>query len=134
MRLRLLFSVLALSCIGWSGTFDQPLSKKVVDLGRSESSPGRRAKVTCYFFPHFMVKEVDMGEKGAERLAIVPIAGYLSLGKCTKSQDPGEKVVKPDDWGGYFKRLKDNFVCFDADDGMNSGMPFAVFDAATGKK
>ncbi|HJX83395.1 MAG TPA: hypothetical protein VJ723_03530, partial [Candidatus Angelobacter sp.] len=83
MRLRLLLAVLALSCVSslsWAGTFDLPLSKKVVDLGRSESSPGRRAKVTCYFFAHFMVKEVDMGEKGADRLAIVPI----EKGKTTR--------------------------------------------------
>ena len=93
MRLRLFLCVLALSCIGWAGTFDQPLSKKVVDLGRSESSPGRRAKVTCYFFPHFMVKEVDLGEKGSDRLAIVPVVKGKPT-KCTKSQDPVEKVVK----------------------------------------
>ncbi len=133
MRLRLFLCVLALSCIGWAGTFDQPLSKKVVDLGRSESSPGRRAKVTCYFFPHFMVKEVDLGEKGSDRLAIVPVVKGKPT-KCTKSQDPVEKVVKADDWAGYFKGVKGNFVFFDADDGMNSGMPFAVYDAESGKK
>jgi hypothetical protein len=131
--LRLVLSVWALSCFSWAGTFDLPVSKKTVQLGRSESSSGRRAKVTCYFFARFMVKEVDMGEKGADRLAIVPII-QGKITRCTKSQDPSEKVVKPDDWAGYFKGVKGNFVFFDADDGMNGGMPFAVYDAETVKK
>jgi hypothetical protein len=139
VRLRLLLTVSALSCLSslsslsWAGTFDLPLAKKIVDLGRSESSPERRAKVTCYFFARFMVKEVDMGEKGSDRLAIVPIVeGKIT--RCTKSQDPAEKIVKPDDWAGYFKGVKGNFVFFDADDGMNGGIPFAVYDAESGKK
>ena len=133
MRLRLLLCVLALSCVSWAGTFDLPLSKKVVDLGRSEFSPGRHAKVTCYFFARFMIKEVDMGEKGSDRLAIIPIVkGKIT--KCTKSQDPSEKVVNANEWAGYFKGVKGNFVFFDSDDSMNGGMPFAVYDGDTAKK
>src|SRR5260370_28648838 len=133
VRLRFLLTILAISCLSslsslsWGGPFTTPLSKKVVNLARSESLPGRRAKVTCYFFAHFMVKEVDLGEKGADRLAIVPVEKGKTT-RCTKSQDPAEKVVKADEWSGYFKGVKDNFVFFNADDGMNGGMPFAVYD------
>jgi hypothetical protein len=72
VALRLLVAVLALHSFAWAGSFDQPVFKRTVDLGPSKSSPGARGKVTCYFFSSFMIKEVDMAEKGAARLAIVP--------------------------------------------------------------
>lgn len=135
MPLRLLFNILVLSslvCAAHAASFDTPTFKKTVDLGPSRSSPGTRSKVTCYFFPHFMVKEVDMGEKGAQRLAIV-------LGKskdhiCSRLRDPGEKVINSDDWSGYFKGVKGDLVFFDADDGVNGGLGFAVYDSKTLKK
>jgi hypothetical protein len=133
--LRHLFGVFAwISLILTAGaaSFDTPTFKKTVDLGPSKSSPGARAKVTCYFFPHFMVKEVDRGEKGAERLAIVP--GKDKAHTCSRLRDPGEKAVNPDDWSGYFKGVKGDLVFFDADDGVNGGMGFAVYDSRTMQK
>jgi hypothetical protein len=88
--------------------------------------------VTCYFFSHFMVKEVDMGEKGAQRLAVVPGKGKDHI--CSRLRDPGEKVVNSDDWSGYFKGVKGDLVFFDADDGVNGGLGFAVYDSKTLKK
>jgi hypothetical protein len=121
--------------VSFSGasSFDKPLHKKTLDLGPSKFSSGTQAKVTCYFFPHFMVKEVDLGEKGASRLAIVPIAKGDAL-KCTRSREKTEKVVNPSDWSGYFKGAKNDLVFFDADDGVNGGMGFAIYNAKTGKK
>jgi hypothetical protein len=131
--LRILFSFLALTSLAWAGSFDQPVAKKTVDLGPSKSSPGSRAKVTCYFFSSFMVKEVDMGEKGADRLAVVPITRSKTH-TCTRLRDPGERVVNPDDWTGYFKGVKGGLVFFDADDGVNGGIGFAVYDSKTMNK
>jgi hypothetical protein len=130
--LRLLFSILVFSSLAFAGTFDKPLSKKVVDLSRSRPKPQDqiRAKVTCYYFPGFMVKEVDMGEKGAERLAIVP--GSSASAPCTRARSQTEKVIK--DWSGYVKGVKGNLVFFDADDGWNGGMGFVVYDAKTMKR
>jgi hypothetical protein len=140
VALRLLFSIFALSALGFAGTFDKPASKRVVDLGPSPSnSPGRnakdqvRAKVSCYYFAGFMVKEVDMGEKGAERLAIVPIHKNTPH-ICSRMRDPGEKEINSDDWSGYFMGVKGHLVFFSADDGWNGGMGFAIFDSRTGKK
>jgi hypothetical protein len=130
--LRLLVAVLALHSLAWAGSFDQPVFKKTVDLGPSKSSSGARAKVTCYFFSSFMVKEVDMAEKGAARLAIVP--GKIKDHTCTRLLDGGEKEINSDEWSGYFKGVKGDLVFFDADDGVNGGMGFAVFNAKTGKK
>lgn len=133
MLLRLMFSVLALGTIAHAGSFDEPVLKKTIDLGPARYSPDARAKVTCYFFHNFMVKEIDLGEKGAERLAIVPGAKN-KMHTCSRMRDEGEKTINPDDWTGYFKGVKGNLVFFDADDGVNGGMGFAVFDAKTGKK
>lgn len=133
MSLRIFASVLALSSLSWAASFDKPHFQKTVDLGASRSSPGARAKVTCYFFSNFLVKEVDMGEKGAERLAIVPAAKGRTR-TCTRLREPGEKDINSDDWTGYFKGVKGNLVFFDADDGVNGGMGFAVYDSKTMKK
>jgi hypothetical protein len=129
---RLLVSFLALTTVAFAGSFDKPRSKKHVDLGPSESNPKTHGKVTCYYYRGFMVKEVDLGEKGAERLAIVP-AGKTAT-PCTRGRSKREKVVNPDEWSGYFKGVKGNLVFFDADDGWNGGMGFAVYDAKTMKK
>ena len=137
MPFRLLVSFLFLTTLAFAGSFDKPLSKKMVDLGPSESNPKThgqkiRGKVTCYYYPGFMVKEVDLGEKGAERLAVVP-AGKTAT-SCTRARGKREKVVNPDEWSGYFKGVKGNLVFFDADDGWNGGMGFVVYDAKTMKK
>jgi hypothetical protein len=134
---RLLLSFLALTTLAFAGSFDKPLSKKSVALGPSESNPkshGKKArgKVTCYYYAGFMVKEVDTGEKGAERLAIVP-AGKTAA-PCVRARTKAENAVNPDEWSGYFKGVKGNLVFFDADDGWNSGMGFVVYDAKTMKK
>jgi hypothetical protein len=135
--LRLLLSVLVFLSIAASvsraGSFDEPVLKKTIDLGPARYNPRKHGKVTCYFFRDFMVKVVDMGEKGAERLAIVP-AGKSKVRTCSRLYEPGEKTINPDDWTGYFRGVKGNFVFFDADDVWNGGMGFAVFDSKTGKK
>jgi hypothetical protein len=129
----LVFSVLAMSSLAWAGSFDKPLQKKTVELGGATSSAPTHAKVTCYLFPTFMVKEVDLGEKGASRLAILP-ASKRNIPACSRLRDQTEKVVNPDDWSGYFKGVRGNLVFFDADDRVNGGMGFAVYDSKTGKK
>jgi hypothetical protein len=133
VHLRLLLIILALVSFSKASSFDKPLQKKIVDLGPSRFSPRSRAKVSCYFYERFMVKEVDMGQKGADRLAIVPVARG-EIAKCTWAREKTEKVVNPKDWTGYFKGAKNDLVYFDADDGLNGGMGFAIYDAKAGKK
>ena len=137
MPLRVLLSILVFLSIAApvarAGSFDEPVLKKTIDLGPARYNPRTHGKVTCYFFRNFMVKELDMGEKGAERLAIVPAAKTKER-TCSHLREPGEKVVNPDDWSGYFMGVKGNLVFFSADDGWNGGMGFAVFDSKTGTK
>jgi hypothetical protein len=133
MPFRWIASVLLLTTCSWAASFDRPLSTKIVDLGPSKYSSGSRARVRCYYFPGFMVKEVDLGEKGAERLAILPGA-KTGVTRCTQARNKSELVVNPDEWSGYFKGVKHGLVFFEADDGVNGGMGFAVYDAKSGKK
>ncbi len=112
------------------------MKKKVVELGPSPSpasSQHEGIKLSCYYFPKFMVKEYDAGEVGAEWLSIAPV-GQGAPPKCTRSHLDGERLVNPDEWSGYFKGVRGNLVFFNAPDGVNGGLPFAVFDATTVKK
>ena len=135
MRFRILATIVAVTSFSWAASFDKPVSKKTVDLGPSKSNPPAQPNpahdmVTCYYYPTFMVKEVDLREKGAERLAVVP-AGKVAP-PCTRTRGTTERVVK--DWSGYFKGVKGNLVFFNADDGWNGGMGFVVYDARTMKR
>jgi hypothetical protein len=134
MLFRRAIILLLLTSCSWAAaaSFDKPLATKTVDLGPSTSTSGARAQLKCYYFPGFMVKEVDLGEKGAAKLAIVPNTKYVP--KCNQTQYKSEMVVHADEWSGHFKGVKNGFVFFDADDGVNGGLGFAVYDARTGKK
>jgi hypothetical protein len=113
--------------------FDKPLKKTVVDLGPSPfymASRHVRNKLTCYYYSTFTIKEYDQGEKGAEWLSIVP-SGQAA---CTRSHREDEKVYVYPEWSGYFRGVKGTVVFFDAPDGTDGGMPFAVFDVRTGRK
>ncbi len=111
--------------------FDAPI--KTMKLTLPANQDGTKPKLTCSIYAHFMVKQVDEGEVGAAQLSIVPLAaGAKSV--CQRKNVPGEKVVNPGDWSGYVKGVKGNYVFFDADDGVNGGLGFAIVAAGTAKK
>lgn len=113
--------------------FDNPLKKTVVDLGPSPFYPTSRnvrKKLTCFYYPIFTVKEYDEGEKGAEWLSVVPSAHAA----CTRTHSKDEKVYVDPEWSGYFWGAKDAVVFFDASDGTDGGLPFAVFDVRIRRK
>ena len=115
-------------------SMDRPMRKQVVELGASPYYPGGKVpiKLSCYFYGTLAVKEYDAGQKGAEWIAIVPIQKDAAPA-CVESHGPGEKVIDGE-WNGYFKGVKGNLVFLDTADGMNLGLPFAVYDSGTGKK
>jgi hypothetical protein len=78
-----------------------------------------------------VVKQIDLGEVDAQQLSIIPKASRDSAGEpvCSRSNLGNEKVVAADDWTGYFKGVKGGYVFFDAGDGWNGGLGFAVFTA-----
>ena len=111
--------------------FDRPLKTQTLTLPANKD--GAKPKLTCSIYAHFMVKQVDEGEVGAAQLSIVPLAADAKP-VCQRKNVPGEKVVNPGDWSGYVKGVKGDYVFFDADDGVNGGLGFAIVAAATAKK
>jgi hypothetical protein len=130
---RLILSLFLLASLSWGETFDKPVRKQRVNLGKAANPLSDRNRVTCYYFPNFMVKEVDVGEVGAERLSIVRVRPQ-STAKCTRARGKEEIVVDPKEWSGYFMGVKSGYVFFSGEDGWNGATPFAIFDSRTGKK
>jgi hypothetical protein len=119
--------------------FDKPLLKTVVDLGKSPyllSGDSNHSTLTCLYFSTFVVKELDMKEKGDEWTAVAPSTPDHRP-PCVQQHGRNEFEIKDADghnWAGYFSGVKGNLVFLDGDDGYNEGMQFGVFDALTGKK
>jgi hypothetical protein len=108
--------------------FDEPLTVDNTPLPKDKANPDAQPVVNCYRFAGFMVKEVDLGEVGAESLAITrPDAA------CERAAGKDDKPVK-DDNAGYFFGAKGNLVFFQAEDGNNGGLPFVAFDTGTMKR
>jgi hypothetical protein len=104
--------------------FDQPQDKK--EQVFPETKDSNKTTLTCLYYPAFMVKQIDEGEIGAYELAIIP--GDRGKPPCQRDKIAGEHAVDPKDWSGYFKGVKGAYVLFDADDGVNDALGFAVFD------
>lgn len=107
--------------------FDQPIAIDNVDLPPNKGNPDARPGVNCYRFKGFMVKEVDLGEVGAEKLAILP-----ENAECVREDAAEKKVTDP--VAGYFLGAKGDLAFFQAPDGFNGGMPYVVIDTRTMKK
>ena len=106
--------------------FDKPIKTDVVKLPKNPELPDNEPSITCDRYAGYMVKQIDMGELGAAKLAILPADA------ACEETTAGEKVIK-DDMVGYFMGAKGNFVVFSASDGFNGGLPVVVMDAATQK-
>lgn len=114
--------------------FDKPLQEKHVPLPKDPDNPQSRPMLSCFYYPHFMVKQVDLGEEGAEQLSILPLSKGQAEPSCRRANAKDEMVIDSRAWSGYFKGVMGNFVFFDADDGVNGGSGFAVFSGADGGK
>ncbi len=140
---RLLIAVVFGTGISCAQSFDKPLKKRVIDLGQSKllmSNDHRDVTVTCWYYPHFMVKEEsDPGNKGAVRIALAPfLPGHFP--KCLRANQTNEAGFKVWDaeskfflaWDGYFAGVKHDLVFLEGSDGDSlSGRPFTVFKGNT---
>lgn len=133
MKLGIFLLLFMMNALAYA-SFDVPLEIKHVDLGPSKTSPSSRDEVTCFYFDKFMVKQIDLSEKGAAQLSILRFSKNAKRPACQKKNVTQEMIVDSEGWIGYFKGVKSHYVFFDADDGWNGAMSFAVFDANTGKK
>ena len=105
--------------------FDNPVPKK--EYVFPETKDTNKTTLTCFYYFNFMVKQIDEGEVGSFQLSIV-VTGDRYSAPCQRDNLPNEHIVDPKDWTGYFKGVKGDYVLFDADDGVNDAMGFAVFD------
>lgn len=121
-------------CLAAQPLYDKPARVQHLPLPADPQNPQAKAVLSCFYFRHFMVKQVDLGELGAEQLSILPIEAGNQAPVCQHDNAADEKVVSPDDWSGYFDGVRGNYVFFSAEDGWNDGLGFAVFTAADAKK
>jgi hypothetical protein len=116
-----------------AGAFDKPSQVVKIPLAADPLNPQSKPMLSCFYFGGFAVKQIDRGEIGAERLSIVPIAATGEKPACAEAKAGSEIVIDSAEWSGYFKGVKGDYVFFDAADGWNGGVGFAVF-ATSGKK
>ncbi len=117
-----------------AGLFDKPAKAVKVPLAADPQNPQSKPMLSCFYFRGFAVKQIDRGEIGAEQLSIVPLDAGREPYTCREANAEGERVVDVKDWSGYFKGVKGGYVFFDADDGVNGGLGFAIYGASEGKK
>jgi hypothetical protein len=109
--------------------YDKPVKTVRLPLPRDPQNPTDKTELTCVYYPHFMVKQIDLGEEGASQLSIVPGAAPA----CQRANIASEITIKSEDWSGYLGGAKGNYVFFTAEDGWNGGQGFALF-TSDGKK
>lgn len=121
-------AISAQAATGPDAYFDKPVKTVRLPLPKDPDNPTAKTELTCVYYPHFVVKQIDLGEEGADQLSILPGAPA-----CQRANIAGEIVIKADDWSGYLGGAKGKYVFFSAEDGWNGGQSFAMF-SADGKK
>ncbi|WP_438748970.1 hypothetical protein [Pararhizobium sp. O133] len=104
--------------------FDKPVATETIKLAADPQNPSAEPKVTCSRYTDFMVKQVDLGEVGAEKLVL-----QAADAPCERD-GAGEQVIR-DDIAGYFLGVSASYVFFQAADGWNGGLSFVVYDSGT---
>jgi hypothetical protein len=108
-----------------SGPFDSPLKVRNVRLAADPQNPKARRQLTCFYYRSIVIKQVDYGEVGADRLALLPVLSRNAT-QCHEDREALEYVIPPDTWSGYFRGVKADYAFFDAPDGINGGLGFMV--------
>ncbi len=103
--------------------FDAPTRIDEVGLPVDPANPDTKRRIRCYRYPDFAVKEVDYGEKGAQKLAVI------AAGDACREEGADDRI--PAGFEGYYLGAKGDFLFFTASDGWNGAMPFYVHDAKT---
>jgi len=114
--------------------FDKPVKTMKTPLAADPLNPQAKPMLSCFYYPGFVVKQIDRGEVGAEQLSILPLGAGRAAYECREANAEGEAVIDVKDWSGYFKGVKGAYVFFDAADGTNGGLGFAVFSAPGAQK
>ena len=108
-----------------ASVFDAPLQTRHVRLPLDPQNPKAKRQVSCFYYRSIVVKQVDYGEVGAERLALLPVVSGNAR-PCRAVSEANEHVISSDSWSGYFKGVKSEYAFFDAPEGTNGGLGFMV--------
>ncbi|SEG65465.1 hypothetical protein SAMN05421819_4039 [Bryocella elongata] len=129
-----LVSVLSGSLSSAEG-FDKPVRKVVLDLGPSPNQPdypNLHVRVSCYYYPTFMVKEWDDdGNKGSMRVSVLHVSSEHAPA-CARALRREEKVVAAEGFGYW--GTKGELLFLLAPDGEGAGILFDAFDLVSKRK
>jgi hypothetical protein len=115
----ILLMVLIVPAIGIaSGPFDSPVKVRHMRLDV-------KRQISCYYYRSIVVKQIDYGEVGADRLALLPVL-LRDATPCREARETTEYTIPSDTWSGYFEGVKDDYAFFRAADGTNGGLNFMV--------
>jgi len=122
--------------IALTESFDKPVRKTVVNLGRSPyllpNNPDR-IRLYCFYYQDFVVKELNNpGLKGVRWVTVTPFINE-NAPACRLAHASTERFMAKEWWS--FEGVKGSLLFLEAADGDdNAGMPFRVLDLKTGKK
>src|ERR1035437_947655 len=72
--------------------YDHPLEVRHVNLKADPLNPQGKRKVSCFTYPQFVVKQVDLGEVGADRISIVPAVSGKAT-PCRQKLEANEYAI-----------------------------------------
>lgn len=126
----------AASSVARTESFDIPVRKTIVNLGRSPYlMPNNPAQIqlSCFYYPGFMVKELNNpGLKGVRWVTITPVINE-DRPACRLAHASTERFVAKEWWS--FEGAKGSLLFLSAADGDNNGgMPFRILDWKSGRK
>jgi hypothetical protein len=102
-------------------SFDQPLQKKIVNLGPSTTlMPNHPAQIqlSCFYYSAFLVKELyDQGVKGAQGVTIEPILNG-QIPPCRMLRGPKERFI--DEEGRFFIGAKGSLLFLEESEAMKT--------------
>jgi len=123
---RLVLILLAFPIAGFAANpFDSPLKIRHIRLEADPQNPRVKRQVSCFYYRSVVVKQVDYGEVGADRLALLPVVSGNAT-PCRVAMEANEYVIPSNSWSGHFKGVKADYAFFDAPDGTNGGLGFMV--------
>jgi hypothetical protein len=108
--------------------FDKPLHESHAPLPPDPLNPQAKATLSCYYYPHLMVKQIDLGEEGAAEVSFTFIPKDLQEPPCLRKKAKDEKDVDFNGGAVYFQGVKGDYVFFIAADGSNGAMGFSIFN------
>jgi hypothetical protein len=122
--------------VALSESFDKPVRKMVVNLGRSPylmPNDPARIQLSCFYYQDFMVKELNNpGLKGVRWVTVTPVTNE-DAPACHLAHASTERFMAKEWWS--FEGVKGSLLFLEAADGdSNGGMPFRILDLKAGKK